>query len=217
MNYQGVMFDMDGLLLDTERLVVDAFGRTALGFNLDDIGDVGLQMIGLRRDSSAIILRHALNGRVDYDVFSAAWTADVSAVVAGGIALKSGVSELLKLLKAQGMPCVVATSSRTSLARHHLELSGIIGFFQYVVGGEQVPRGKPAPDIYHRAAEMIGLEARQCVAFEDSDPGATAAISSGAHTVQVPDLNQPSAQMRKKGHLIATDLLDGARQIGLIA
>ena len=106
MNYQGVMFDMDGLLLDTERLVVDAFRRTAVGFDLGDIGDVALQ--------------------------------------------------------------------------------------------------------------MIGLEACQCVAFEDSDPGATAAISSGAHTVQVPDINPPSDLMREMGHLIADDLLNGARQIGLI-
>ena len=216
MNYQGVMFDMDGLLLDTERLVVDAFRRTALDFDLGDIGDVALQMIGLRRDSSAIILRHALNGRMEYEVFTAAWAKDVNAVVAGGIPLKSGVVALLKLLRAQEMPCVVATSSRTSLARHNLELSGIIDFFQDVIGGEQVERGKPAPDIYHRAAEMIGLEACQCVAFEDSDPGATAAISSGAHTVQVPDINPPSDLMREMGHLIADDLLNGARQIGLI-
>ena len=64
---------------------------------------------------------------------------------------------------------------------------------------------------------MIGLTARDCVAFEDSDPGASAAISSGAKTVQVPDINQPSAEMRQMGHLIAPNLLDGARKIGLIS
>ena len=217
MQYKGVMFDMDGLLLDTERLVVDSFQRTAAGFDLADIGDVVVQMIGLRADSSDMILRHALNGRMDQQEFSAAWQADINVVVADGIPLKSGVVELLELLAAQGLPCVVATSTRTKLARHHLGLSGIIKYFQYVIGGEQVDHGKPAPDIYHKAAEMIGLMARDCVAFEDSDPGATAAISSGAKTVQVPDINQPSAEMRQMGHLIAPNLLDGARKIGLIS
>ena len=212
-----MLFDMDGLLLDTERLVVDAFRRTAAGFDLADIGDVALQMIGLRHDSGAIILQHALDGRVPHEVFSKAWQADVNDVVADGIPLKSGVVDLLKQLKIKDLPCVVATSTRTSMARHHLELVGIDSYFQDVIGGEQVQHGKPAPDIYHLAAEMIGLEARDCVAFEDSDPGATAAINSGAKTVQVPDIKQPSAEMRQKGHLIAPNLLDGARQIGLIS
>ncbi len=76
--------------------------------------------------------------------------------------------------------------------------------------------GKPAPDIYLKAAEALGVVAADCVAFEDSDPGTRAAMASGAVVVQVPDVTPPSAGLRGAGHVIADDLLIGARRVGLI-
>lgn len=217
MPYLGVLFDMDGLLLDTERLVVKCFARATADFDIPDMEDVVFRLIGLREDAGEVILRKALDGRVDYPRFYEGWYAHIRRRMAQGIPLKDGVQALLQQLQDQGLPCAVATSTQTAKAREHLEIAGILPYFKTVTGGEQVQHGKPAPDIYHAAAASLGVKARDCAAFEDSDPGTNAAYASGARTVQVPDINTPAPEMRKLGHTIAPDILQGARMIGLIA
>jgi beta-phosphoglucomutase-like phosphatase (HAD superfamily) len=89
-------------------------------------------------------------------------------------------------------------------------------FFEHIVGGDQVVKGKPEPEIYFKAAAMLDRQANECIVFEDSDPGVLAAIRSGAQTVQIPDLKAPSPETTKLGHIIAPTLLDGAKAVGLI-
>ena len=101
-------------------------------------------------------------------------------------------------------------------ARELLERTDIARFFRTVTGGDDVVEPKPAPEIYLKAAASLGVEARDCCAFEDSGPGTRAAVASGATVVQVPDLVAPTEEIRALGHLIAHDVLDGARQVGLI-
>ncbi len=208
---------MDGLLLDTERLALAGFETTARELGLPDLAEMGRSLIGLRSDAVETRLRATLPGHVSFETFDSHWSSRFRAALAEGIPLKPGVTTLLGHLAATGLPCAVATSTRTARAREHLEAAGIARHFQAVIGGDQVARGKPAPDIYHKAAASLGLTAPDCVAFEDSDPGATAAIASGARAVQVPDITPPSPQMREKGHHIAVTLLDGARHLGLIS
>ena len=85
-----------------------------------------------------------------------------------------------------------------------------------VLGGEQVEHGKPDPEIYCKAAALVGHDPHKCAAFEDSDAGTLAAVRSGALTVQVPDLRPPSPQTVALGHVVAKDLYAGALRIGLI-
>ncbi|MBL1434577.1 MAG: HAD family phosphatase [Rhodobacteraceae bacterium] len=214
--FRGALFDMDGLLLDSERACLVAFGETVAGFGLPPMPEVALACIGLRRDGVKATIAVALGARVDSDTFYTAWGQRISKSYAHGIPVKAGVVELLEALKTQGTPCAVATSTQSDLAEGHLQRAGLRGYFKAVIGGDQVTLGKPAPEIYLKAAETLGVSAAACAAFEDSDPGTLAAIASRATVVQVPDVNAPSAALLAKGHVIADNVLDGAMTIGLI-
>jgi len=207
---------MDGLLLDSERLVVDAFEQTVLDFGLPNLTSVAHDMIGLRSDMADKLLQVALKNHMDHATFDTRFHEHIHALFDRGIPVKSGVIEFLDLITALGLPCAIATSTKTANAERHLAKSGIADYFRSVTGGDQVDDPKPSPEIYHRAAASIGLEPNCCAAFEDSDPGTTAAFLSGATTVQVPDLKQPSKKIRDLGHVIAPDLMTGATIVGLV-
>ena len=214
--FQGALFDMDGLLLDTERVCMQAFEEVVGRFGLPPMPEVVLSCIGLRADATQDIVDRALSGRVVYEKFESEWRACFSQALSDEIPLRPGVTELLSLLAGQGTPCAVATSTQSALAEEHLEHAGLRDFFNVVIGGEQVDNAKPAPDIYIKAAAALGIKAVDCAAFEDSDPGTLAAIASGATVVQVPDIKQPSAALKRQNHVIADNLLAGAQKIGLI-
>jgi len=150
--------------------------------------------------------------------FTTAWDELLVEIFGMGIPVKPFAKELLEGLAAAEIPVAVATSTRTSRALEHLEDVQLLPLIQAVVGGEQVTHPKPAPEIYHKAASMLGMKSEWCVAFEDSDTGTTAAVRSGARTVQVPDLKQPSDATIALEHMrvccgeadaILTSLCDG--------
>jgi HAD superfamily hydrolase (TIGR01509 family) len=207
---------MDGLLLDTERVCLECCVEVGFEYGLPDLTDVFIRTIGLRGAESRPILEAALVGQVDHDTFVTRWDGMISDRMRMGIQVKSGVVELLSHLKRQGIGTAVATSTRTSTAREHLGIAGLVDFFGHIIGGDMVSNGKPDPEIYHKAAAELGHKAADCIVFEDSDPGVLAGVRSGARVVQVPDIKPPSAETVKLGHIIAPDLLAGARLVELI-
>ena len=211
-----VLFDMDGLLLDTERVCLECCVAIGTEYGLPDLTNVFIRTIGLRGAESRPILEAALQGQVDHDIFVTRWDGMIADRMRLGIEVKSGVVELLDHLKRQGVGTAVATSTRTAAARAHLGIAGLSDFFDHIIGGDMVSSGKPDPEIYHKAAAELGLKATDCIVFEDSDPGVLAGVRSGAKVVQVPDIKPPSAETVKLGHIIAPDLLTGARLVGLI-
>ncbi len=216
MQIKGVIFDMDGLLLDTERVYLEGF-RVALdqhGLPQDD--DIFRRMMGTNRDLGRAILTEGLAGRVTLTAFDEVWDAHIATRLRDGIPVKPSVPEMASHLKASGLPYIIATSTRTDKAHDHLDRAGIGHHFPDVIGGDQVQRSKPAPDIYLHAARTLGLPAENCAAFEDSPNGLRAAHAAGCIAVHVPDLVPADDALQALAHHTAQDLRSAFAALGLV-
>lgn len=211
----AVVFDMDGLLLDTERLSRAAYVETCRAFRLDVDEELFLSLVGLNHAAGSARLAEGLAGIADAGLFDRHWQQAFADLLSAGIPVKPGADDLLEGLAGAGIPFAIATSTRTETALRHLAAAGIGRHFDIVVGGDQVPRGKPAPDIYLEAAARLGARPERCAAFEDSENGVRAAMAAGMTTVQIPDLKHPTPDFLRLGHLVAPDLIAGAMLISL--
>ncbi len=189
----AALFDMDGVLLDSERLALASVdcAATALGYRLD--ATQAHRLIGLGRDGGSEVLRSMLGEAFPVARFWDAWYDDYQQRIESGVPVKVGVMSALVALSASGVRLAVATSTETALARRKLERAGLLDYFAAVVGRDAVANGKPAPDAYHTAAERLFAVPSQCWAFEDSLPGLRAATSAGARTHWVPDIARIAA------------------------
>jgi HAD superfamily hydrolase (TIGR01509 family) len=216
MTAHAILFDMDGLLLDTEKVCFDNFVETRRHFSLSDSPDVFFRCVGVRRPECDRIIRESLSDQVEFQEFNEVWREKISATLRREIPLKAGALQLFQILASKGYLMGVATSTETEVARSHLEKTGLLPFLGGIIGGDLVQEGKPNPEVYHKIAKHLGVNAADCVAFEDSETGTRAAVASGATTVQIPDLVPPSSEMLEFGHVIASSLLEGALKVQLI-
>lgn len=213
---QAVVFDMDGLLLDTERVHLEGFRIACDVCGLPQDDDLFRRLVGTNHLLGQSLLLTGLAGRAKLEDFEAVWNAEVTQLLADYIPVKPGARAIAQHLRERNIPYIIATSTQTEKAHRHLERAGLNTVFPDVVGGDQVAAGKPAPDIYLTATARLGHEPATCVAFEDSPIGVRAALSAGLITIQVPDIVAPDAELRALGHLIAGDIITGAREVGLM-
>ena len=209
--FEAIIFDMDGLLLDTERIAQSAFLETCRDLGVCGQDELFIRCIGTNQALGREVLRAGLQGQVDFLRFEQLWEDKyVERTSNGPIPVKEGALELLERIWSLQIPVAVATSTRTARAQEKLRKSGILDRFQTVVGGDQVRNSKPAPDIYLRAAEILNVRPEACLALEDSENGVRAAMSAGMTVVQIPDLVQPSPGLLALGHIVLPSLREVA-------
>lgn len=186
-HYQAIIFDMDGLMVDTEplsRQAWDIFLRPYGGHISDDLQ---AQIIGLRADLSSALIRQTYNLPLSVPQIIQQRQQVYDTILAQTIPVMPGLMPLQTEIAKRRLPWAVASSSsrphvQTILAR--LQLDGTVGA---VACGEDVAQPKPAPDIYQLAAARLGIPPDRCVALEDSRPGSQAAVAAGMRTIAIPN------------------------------
>jgi HAD superfamily hydrolase (TIGR01509 family) len=208
-HYNAVIFDMDGLLLDTETIALRAFQEACREQGLDPDLTVYHKCIGTTYARTREILQAGYGPGFPYDIISRLWNQKFTAEVEKfPVPKKAGVFDLLEYLEKTNTKRAIVTSTRHPTALKMLGNAGILRFFEFVIGGDQIINGKPHPEIYLTACQRLGEKPSDCLALEDSNNGVRSAFEAGLAVIQIPDLVQPSDQVRALGHLIMKSLED---------
>lgn len=210
----AVVLDMDGTLLDTEPLSARAWSLAASALELPFDPALPVRMIGRNfADCRMLVIEHQ-GPLYPVDRLMEGWRAAYDDLVEReGVALKDGVAELFAWLDEAAIPRAVATSTRRDRALAKLEHAGLASRLDVLVGGDEVPRGKPEPDIFLEAASRLAVTAGDCVVIEDSDAGMFAAIAAGMTPIMVPDLLPPSPDLVRAGPMVAESLRHALRHL----
>ncbi len=202
----ALLFDMDGLLLDTERLIRDAMVAVMadLGFAMQ-AGDYA-ELIGRPEPASRAIMLARFGSGLDYDGMRAEVRLRIRAQWGPVRPLKPGAADLLAQLDASGIPCAVVTSSEHDLARSLLGPVGLLPHFVTIVGCDDVVQGKPHPDPYLAGAARLGIDPAHCLALEDSHNGVISAHGAGCQVIMVPDLLPATPDIQARVVAVADDL-----------
>jgi HAD superfamily hydrolase (TIGR01509 family) len=203
---QAVVFDMDGLLIDSEALVREAMLQAARNVGHEMPISLCAAMIGLPELQGIRKIREHFGEAFPLELYLAEEKREVRAKLADGVVLKTGALELLDHLDELGLPRAVATSSSRANAREHLGHNGVFDRFTFIVAREDVERHKPNPDPFLKAAALMQVAPESCLALEDSHNGVRAAHAAGMMTVMVPDLLEPTGEMHEKCVTIAESL-----------
>ena len=202
---KAAIFDMDGLLIDSERVIMQGCIQAAASIGITYTQAEYVELVGRIWSDSTRLMTQQLGSEENFQQVMQGLNAYLDACN-HVFPLKSGAQALLQFYQAQGIICSVASSSPMPHITHRLTHTGVLDYFSHVTSGQEVTRGKPHPDIYLLALQKLGLQADECIAFEDSELGARAAIAAGLRVVVVPDLRQPSELVRNHAHQVVESL-----------
>lgn len=211
--FAAAVFDMDGLLLDSERPIRDAWLQAAaeLGAPLTEAGY--LRVVGRSvRDGDAMLLEtFGGDAALLQRTRERADAAVARRFAAAPFPVKPGALRMLQALHGAGVACAVASSTAQHEVQRRLEAAGLRRYLAAVCGGDEVARGKPEPDLYLLATERLGVAPAASLAFEDSNHGARAALAAGLAVVVVPDLKPAEPPWRERCLAVLDSLDDAAR------
>lgn len=195
---KAVIFDMDGLMLDTEYLSVLAFDYAGEKIGIGPAGYMNDRMIGLTWEATQPIWVAQFGDRYKADEFKQYRNEFFARYFEEkGVPVKPGLLELLDFLKERGYKLAVASSSSTKSVMSQLQAIDVYKYFSAIITGDMVKRSKPAPDIYKLACEAVGEDPIDCVALEDGKNGILSAHSAGCRVIMVPDMLQPDDEVKK--------------------
>lgn len=196
MNIKAVIFDMDGLLLDTEKLLVRFWVQAANEAGFPMTREDALSIRSLHRSFAIPFLRGKFGEKFDYVKIRSRRMELMNGYLSENpLELKDGAEELLDALKERGILAAVATATDYERTKDYLTRVGIFGRFDKIVCATMVERGKPEPDIYIYAAKQLGFAPEECAALEDSPNGVMSAVRAGCKTIMIPDLTEPDEEL----------------------
>ena len=204
----AVVFDMDGLLFDTEKLYAQAALSAAKEVGCELSLDVFYRLVGTTLQENRRVLVEHYGESYPFDEMRVVWNKHFKVLAATDLALKPGALELLDLLDELALPRAIATSSSHTTVKHHLTSHDLTERFHHIVAHGDYAASKPAPDPFLKAAERLKVDPRDCLALEDSLNGVRSASAAGMMTVMVPDLVQPTEEIRALCTIVAASLLD---------
>lgn len=204
---RGVLFDMDGIVLDTEKLYTRFWQEAAQSLGYPMTYEMGLGMRSLNREAGERQLKAYLGEDVDYQEVRNKRIEMMSAYIEEhGVELKPGIHELLVFLKERGIKTAIATSSPLDRTKEYLSKVGLVDSFDELISGHMVEHGKPAPDIYLYAASTLDLKPEECLVLEDSPTGIKAAFAAGCIPIMIPDQDAPDQEVKEMVYAVVTSL-----------
>jgi HAD superfamily hydrolase (TIGR01509 family) len=214
---RAVIFDMDGLLLDSERVALSTFVASCREFGFEPDVEVYYRCIGGNAERTKQVLTEGYGKDFPFDDVVRLWHARYEDQAAGRpFPVKEGALDLLTFLNRQGIRRAVVTSTRRASAMQKLSNARLSSYFELVIGGDEIRQSKPDPEIYLTACRRLGEQAASCMALEDSDNGVLSAFRAGLVVVQVPDLLQPSEEVKALGHSVLNSLFDVKKMLAIL-
>lgn len=192
----GAIFDMDGLMIDTEKLYLRFWILAAKDFGYDMKPEHVYAIRSMARKFSIPKIKSFLGEDCPTEEIRAHRTELMNQYIKeNGLEVKKGLFTLLDYLRDTGRKMAVATATPRERTLSYLESIGARDYFSAVICGDMITNGKPAPDIYLTAARELGLPPQECAAFEDSPNGIRSAHDAGCHAVMIPDMTQPDEEI----------------------
>lgn len=209
MQYQAVVFDMDGVIFDTERLVIEFWKEVAKKHNIPNIEHTCIQCLGTNRVRTREIFLENYGADFPFDPYRAEVTELFNTHYKGvPLPTKPGIRELLSYLQEQDIKVGLASSTAQHLVRDEIGTAGLLPYFQTLVCGDMVEHSKPAPDIFLKACEILNADPTKSIAIEDSFNGIRSAHCAGMTPIMVPDQVQPTDEIRALAFHVMPSLLD---------
>ena len=209
LSLQGIVFDADGTLFDTERLARTVWLGVAQEWKATAIAEHYMELIGRNREGIVALLRSVCPADFPLDEFLATCSQrSREKLNREGVPVKEGARELLEFCAQKQLPVAMATSSGWPTTQFKLESSGLEPYFQAVITGDKVSHGKPHPEIYLTACQALDIDPVHSMAVEDSKNGVLSAHAAGMMTVMIPDLLPPTPELEALAFQKFTSLLE---------
>lgn len=207
MNYEAVVFDMDGVIFDSERAVMNCWLELAQKYDIKDIEKPYFACVGTTMTRTREIMLETYGEDFPYDEYARESSLMYHEKYDGGkLPMKPGVIELLSYLKEKGKKIALASSTRRETVTNQLRWAGIIDYFDVIICGDMVARSKPAPDIFLKACQELGVSPENTYAIEDSYNGIRAAHAGQLRPIMVPDLLEADDEMRGMAECVCDNL-----------